>query len=115
MKAIATRRRQAEDLLKSAGRAMHPREMGAKLGLRKSEFVELSSAIEQLIERGRLTLLPGGRVRLNVEEEQGSERTPRSAKPAREQAFGADRHTDRPSARLRLRRWWRRRRRVRAA
>ena len=77
MKGIATRRRQAEELLKSAGRAMHPREMSAKLGLRKSEFTELSSAIEQLIERGRLTLLPGGRVRLKDEE-----KAPRSVRPA---------------------------------
>lgn len=79
MKGIATRRRQAEELLKSAGRAMHPREMAAKLDLRKAEFAELSSAIEQLIERGRLTLLPGGRVRLKEEET----KTSRSQRPPR--------------------------------
>jgi len=46
---------------------MHPREMAAKLGLSKSEFADLSSALEQLIARGQVQALPGGRVRLKPE------------------------------------------------
>jgi ribonuclease R len=78
MKGTTVRRRQAEELLASAGRPMHPREMAAKLGLRKAEFSSLTTALDELVERGRVTALPGGRFQLKVEE-----KAPRSVRPPR--------------------------------
>ncbi len=78
MKGTTVRRRQAEELLASAGRPMHPREMAAKLGLRKADFSSLTTALDELVERGAPTALPGGRVQLKVEE-----KAPRSVRPPR--------------------------------
>jgi ribonuclease R len=60
---------------------MHPREMAAKLGLRKAEFADLSSALEQLISRGQVQALPGGRVRLKQEAPDKPRSVPPRGKP----------------------------------
>jgi len=60
---------------------MHPREMAAKLGLRKTEFSDLTAAIDDLVERGRVTLLPGGRVALKAEKPAPRSQRPSRAKP----------------------------------
>src|SRR5690606_26182466 len=57
-------RKSVEDLLETFKRALHPRELASRLALEPEEYSRSRALLDELEREGRLSVLPGGRVRL---------------------------------------------------